>query len=202
MVLPSGFRVWLERPECVCKAVSAHGSGSDTLGNMWDEATLRGDEDEVVKALQVIDPKINAVRMIGGEYLSSRRTAYVGTGNFARLVPLRSFGDGLNRLFTIILSLLEARGGLLLIDEFENGLHHTVQLNTWHTIFQLAQKLDIQVFATSHSWDAVEAFQEAAVQSPEDGVLLRLARREDNIIPTVFAETELAVATRSRIEVR
>ena len=49
--------------------------------------------------------------------------------------------DGLNRLFTIILSLLEAREGLLLIDEFENGLHHSVQLMIWQTIFQLSSTL-------------------------------------------------------------
>ena len=47
------------------------------------------------------------------------------TGDIAQPVPLRSFGDGLNRLFGIILSLVNARGGFLLIDEFENGLHYS-----------------------------------------------------------------------------
>ncbi len=89
-----------------------------------------------------------------------------------------------------------------MIDEFENGLHHPVQLDVWRTIFALAQKHNVQVFATSHSWDAVETFQQAAADTPEAGMLLRLFQRRDEIMPTVFAESELAIATRSRIEVR
>ena len=105
-------------------------------------------------------------------------------------------------MLTLILALLDARNGLLLIDEFENGLHHTVQIQAWYTIFQLAQRHNIQVFATTHSWDAVEAFQAAAVATPEVGVLLRLTRRGPDIIPTVFTEDDLQVITRQRIEVR
>ena len=184
-----------------CIFVSSYG-GEDTgtLGPLWDKIVLSDREKNVVEALRIIDPQISAVSMIG----SARRnpTPIVRTNNIERPLPLRSFGDGLNRLFGIILSLVNARGGLLLVDEFENGLHHTVQLDVWRTIFRLAQTLDIQVFATSHSWDAVEAFQEAAAEAPEEGVLIRLARRGEDIIPTVLSEDELAIATRDEIEVR
>ena len=124
------------------------------------------------------------------------------SAGFRRPLPLRSFGDGLNRVFVIVLSLVNARGGILLIDEFENGLHHTAQLDVWRMIFRLARRLDVQVFATSHSWDALEAFQKAAAEVPEEGALLRLTNRNGNIIPTVFTEDELAVVTRHKIEVR
>ena len=56
--------------------------------------------------------------------------------------------------------------------------------------------------STSHSWDAIEAFQQAAQETPEEGVLVRLARKGDEILPTIFREHELAVATRDHIEVR
>lgn len=130
------------------------------------------------------------------------RTAIVRSKAFARPVPLRSFGDGLNRLFGIILSLVNAKDGLLLIDEFENGMHHSVQLDVWRGIFRLAKLLKVQVFATSHSWDAVESFQKAAAEDPEEGLLIRLSKKGDAVIPTLFREQELAVAARERIEVR
>jgi len=94
------------------------------------------------------------------------------------------------------------KDGILLIDEFENGMHYTVQLDAWRAVFALSQRLGVQVFATSHSWDSIEAFQKAAAESAEDGVLVRLSRRGEEIIPTIFREDELAVATRDRIEVR
>ena len=184
-----------------CVFVSPYGGdGTGVLGPLWDKIALSDREKDVVEALRIINPQISAVSMIG----STRRkpTAIVRADNIERPIPLRSFGDGLNRLFGIILSLVNARGGLLLVDEFENGLHHTVQLDVWRTIFQLAETLDIQVFATSHSWDAVEAFQKAAQEAPEEGVLIRLAHKGEDIIPTVLSENELAIATRDEIEVR
>ena len=140
--------------------------------------------------------------MIGGEDSRSSRRAIVRSNRFPVPVPLRSYGDGVNRLFGIILSLVNAKGGLLLIDEFENGLHYSVQETIWKAIFRLANQLDVQVFATSHSYDAVKAFKAAATESPEDGVLIRLTRKGDDIIPTVLAEKDISIATESGIEVR
>ena len=91
---------------------------------------------------------------------------------------------------------------MLLVDEIENGLHYSVQTEIWRTIFGLAKDLDVQVFATSHSWDCVRAFQEAASESPEEGVLVRLSRRGEKVIPTLFTEKELELVTRDHIEVR
>ena len=108
----------------------------------------------------------------------------------------------MNRLFSIALSLVNAKDGLLLIDEFENGMHYTVQLDAWRAIFKLAKSLDIQVVATTHSWDTIESFQKAASEDPEEGVLIKLTRNKEDIIPTLFTENELAIATRDKIEVR
>jgi len=186
-----------------CVFVSPYGGErTATLGPLWDAIALSDREQDVVDALRIIDPEISAISMVGGESQKATRTAIVRASGFPRPVPLRSFGDGVNRLFGIALSLVNAKDGFLLIDEFENGLHHTVQTDAWRAIFKLAGRLDIQVVATSHSWDAIEAFQTAASESTEEGVLIRLLRKGDEIIPTLFREDELAVATRERIEVR
>ncbi|HNR33859.1 MAG TPA: AAA family ATPase [Candidatus Hydrogenedentes bacterium] len=193
----------LDESRLSCVFVSPYGGeGTAKLGPLWDKIALSDRENDVVEALRIIDPDISAVSMVGGEGPRQSRTAIVRSTRLPRPVPLRSFGDGLNRLFGIILSLVNAREGLLLIDEFENGMHHTVQTDAWRAIFKLASRLDIQVVATSHSWDAIEAFQKAASETEEEGVLIRLTRKGDDIIPTVFREDELAIATRDRIEVR
>ncbi len=192
------------RPSGVgCFFIGAHsGESTAELGVLWDGIALSDNEREVVDALRVIDPHVSRVTMVGGHGSHHRRTAFVRTGRIPHPVPLRLFGDGMNRLFAMMLALLNARGRLMLIDEFENGLHHTVQLDAWRIIFRLARNLDTQVFATTHSWDAIEAFQQAAAEHPDTGVLLRLARSGDQIVPTVFADKEVAIAARERIEVR
>ena len=190
----------LRMPCLLVSPYSAEETGN--LEQLWDDIALTDYEKDVIEALHIIDPGISAISMIGGDVRSRERIAIVRSDNIPRPVPLRSFGDGMNRLFAIALSIVNASGGLLLIDEFENGLHHSVQLNVWRMIFKLAQDLDVQVFATTHSQDAVKAFQKAADDSPEDGVLLRLTRMGDDIIPTVADEGELAIATRENVEVR
>ncbi|MBL9167668.1 MAG: AAA family ATPase [Verrucomicrobiales bacterium] len=200
-------RIWrLEVPEEVglpCAFVSSYGNErTSNVGHLWDKIALSDLENDIVDALQLISPDIMAVSMVGVEGNRTHRTAIVKSSRFPRPIPLRSYGDGLNRLFSIALSLVNAKGGLLLIDEFENGMHHTVQLDVWKAIFRLSTALNIQVFATTHSWDAVRTFQEAAAADPEEGSLIRLARYDDIIVPTIFREDELAIVTRESVEVR
>lgn len=192
-----------EEPRLPCVFVSPYGSEhTAAFGSLWDRIALSDREGDVVEALRIITPDIAAVSMVGGEGPRQSRMAIVKLRNQPRPLPLRSFGDGLNRLFGIVLSLANAKDGVLLIDEVENGIHHSVQVDLWRAVFDLSKRLNVQVFATSHSWDSIEAFQKAAAEDPEDGVLIRLSRKDDQIIPTLFREDELAVATREHIEVR
>ncbi|EDN65240.1 conserved hypothetical protein [Beggiatoa sp. PS] len=62
----------------------------------------------------------------------------------------------------------------MLIDEFENGLHYTVQPKVWELIFQLAKELNIQVFATTHSQDCVESFHAVWETQENEGTFYRL----------------------------
>jgi hypothetical protein len=175
---------------------------TSSLGPLWDKIALSEREKDVVEALRIIAPEIEAVSMVGGESTRLPRTAIVKARGFSRPMPLKSFGDGLNRLFGIALSLVNAKDGLLLIDEVENGMHHAIQAEVWDAVFRVAAQLNVQVFASTHSWDCIEAFQQAAARTPEDGVLVRLTRKGDQVLPTVFREDELSIATRDHIELR
>lgn len=101
-----------------------------------------------------------------------------------------------------MLSLSCAKNGVLLVDEIENGLHYTILPDVWRIVFQLASELNVQVFATTHSWDCIKAFQGAADEHADEGALLKLAAKDGRIIPKLFKESELAIATRDQIELR
>ena len=47
------------------------------------------------------------------------------------------------------------------IDEVENGVHRTVMPDIWTGIAEVAERLDIQVFATTHSYECFEAAHKA-----------------------------------------
>ncbi len=118
-------------------------------------------------------------------------------------IALRSLGDGMQRVFGLALTLVNAKDGILLIDEIENGLHYSVQPDIWHLVFQLAHRLNVQVFATTHSLDCIKAFQEAARENTqEEGLLIRLQGKKGEIGAVLYEEEELAIATHEQIEVR
>ena len=176
---------------------------TETLGPLWDNISLTKWEEYLVKALQIIDPDISAVSMVAGRSPRTSRTAVVRSEKFDRRVPLRSFGEGMNRLFGMILTLVNASGGILLIDEFDNGMHYTVQVNAWRMVFRLARELDVQVLATTHSLDCVAGFRQAASEREDvDGLLVRVDRLDSLMRVVEYTEEDLRVAIGQRIEVR
>jgi predicted ATPase len=185
--------------------VAANGTPDRKVGEWWDAVALTEMEEDVLAALRIIERDVDRLTLVGGED-NSPRVMLVRLKGSERPVPLKSLGDGMNRILEIALALANARNGFLLVDEVENGVHYAAQCRLWRVIFGLARRLDIQVFATTHSWDCLEAFKKAAVEEhAEEGFLIRLERqpgRPGEIRATTFTEAELAIVTRDNIEVR
>ena len=77
---------------------------------------------------------------------------------FDRAPDLSSFGDGLRRIFEVGLLFAGVRGGVLLIDEFENAIHTALLVPFTRMVQELAAELNVQVFLTTHSKEALDAF--------------------------------------------
>jgi len=200
-----GTTIWRRRQasQSPCVLLSAEGPAVEDLGRWWDRIALTNREEHVLDALRIIDPEVERLQFISvGEETKNRIPVVKRTGSQGP-VPLRSLGDGMIRVLRIILGLATVPGGLLLIDEVENGIHYSAQTDLWRLILQVAARLDVQVFATSHSWDCISAFQQAASELPEqEGFLIRLHRKGGEVRATVFDEERLGIATRQDIEVR
>ena len=70
-------------------------------------------------------------------------------------------GEGMNRFAHFIMTIKAEGLKILLIDEIENGIHHSAQKDVWQTIGKAARDQDIQVFATTHSLEMIRAAYEA-----------------------------------------
>lgn len=203
-------------PTLPCSTIPTEFISMDELADAWDAVALTDQEEVVKRALRIIAPEFESlvfVRAEGASLNSLRprspmRTAMVKLKGMARPVPLNSLGDGMLRVLQLSLKLFAAKGGFFLIDEFENGLHYSIQEKVWALLFEMAERYDIQVFATTHSWDCIESFTQVAIGRTEtDGVLFRLGRsvRTSNhgqIIATVFDEAALQNITQTDMEVR
>jgi len=194
-------RPYIENQVPFAVFVPPSGVGEGRLGALWDRITLTEWEPLVLEALRIIVPELERLSFIieGGR----RRVPVAKLKDSPQPVPLRNMGDGVNRLLSISLAMVNAREGFLLVDEFENGLYYGVQGEVWDAVFALAERLHVQVFATTHSWDCIVGFQSAASRSPAVGMLYRLERGEDGSVYTeTYTGEEVAIAAAQQVEVR
>lgn len=176
------------------------------LSRLWDAVALTDGEDLAIEALRlVVGENIEKLAIVAD---SQRRYGMRGPRAVAKLrssslrVPLKRLGDGANRLLAIALAIANARDGVLLIDEAENGIHYSIQTDLWRMIFRAAELANVQVIAATHSWDCIAGFSAAAVESKADGRLFRLERSGHEVHAVSYSEENLEVAAQQRIEVR
>lgn len=198
-----------------CSFIPTQFVSMDELADAWDKIALTPQEEVVGKALKIIEPNFENLVFVKSELKTGfqarkefERKPMVKLKQTDRPVPLNSLGDGMLRVLQLVLKIFPAKGGFLLIDELENGLHYSSLEKVWSLLFEMAEKLQIQIFATTHSWDCIESFSRVANERTDiDGVLFRLGRSAKNsnkgqIVATVFNEEELCNITQTDVEVR
>lgn len=110
----------------------------------------------------------------------------------AGFLPISAFGDGIRRVLTLALALPRASGGLLLIDEIETGLHVSMLSTVYEWIVRACIEYNVQLFATTHSLEALDALLNADTTDKEDTIGFHLDRR--NLTKTAvrrFGEKQL-----------
>lgn len=199
-------RTLYERQEFEFKStwqtVSTANMPNRKLATLWDLTSLTNLESEVISALKLIESRVTGVAFVEDVSQKRERIPLVKIKGVDEPLPLKSMGDGMTRLFHIIVALVNAQNGLLLIDEFENGLHWSVQPKVWNIVFQLAKKLNVQVFATTHSRDCIEGFDSAWNKYPDLGAFFRLDAKDGFIRATEYTSETLTDAIDMDVEVR
>jgi hypothetical protein len=183
----------------------------DFLGAMWDRVLREKQEDAVRKAMQILEPGLEDIVFQTGESGYRRYPrAFLGRGgilvSFAgdqRRVPLGSLGDGMRRLLALSISLNHARGGYLLIDEIDTGLHYSIMASMWELVVRTAKQAGIQVFATTHSADCVRGLAAFCKRSPEMCSEVAAHKIDRDLEQSVcFSGSEVLQAVEQDIEIR
>lgn len=184
-------------------SITAHSDLSVYNATRWDEVTLTDKEPYVIEALQIIDPAIESLAYLQSSDKVRRYPVVKLRGQNGR-VPLQGMGDGINRILAIILAIVNAEGGCAIIDEIDNGLHYTVQKQLWEIIFKVARRLDVQVFATTHSSDCISSFGKILneTDNSEYGRYIRIENNDGQIRQVQYNANELSVVAAQNIEIR
>ena len=151
----------------------------------------------VLGALQMIEPRLQSLEVSAADGVP---TIWGDVGK-SELMPLYVMGEGMVRVARIVLAMSEAPSGVVLVDEIESGIHHSVMADVWKAIACAAEQFDTQIFATTHSY---ECFENAVNALGSDGFkFFRPRKTGDGEDEAVMYEPDMVeAAIRHYIEVR
>ena len=194
-------------PPIGCQSLGSGLLADEDIMRYWSAVALTDDEERAMDALRLIfGNDLERVALVrndeptGKEFVQRVVAKLRGQ---SRPVPLQSLGDGALHLAGVVLALANSRDGFLLIDEAENGIHHSVQRDLWHMVLKAAEANNVQVIATTHSFDCVRGFAQAMAECEGiEGALVRLERQDGHLRAVEYSERNLKAAAKSHIEVR
>jgi hypothetical protein len=186
-------------PPSIYLATDTHSPVEDA--DRFSKLVERGHEGELLAALQILEPRLRRLLILtsGGTPMVS---GDVGSGP---PIPLLFMGEGLARLLSLLLAITTAAGGTVMVDEIDNGLHHTTLVGIWRAVGEAARTSNTQIFATTHSWECIRAAEEAFSVGDEtpDFRYMRLDRAENgDIRAATYVEDFLDTAIATGLEMR
>jgi AAA15 family ATPase/GTPase len=151
------------------------------LSQEFDKADRIGESDEILKALKVVEPKIDVIKT----YSDRPNIIFLKEVGQKQLKPISYFGDAIQKVMRYVITIANFHnqngentegGKYLLIDEIENGLHYTVQEDFWEMVFKLAIAYDIQIFAATHSLEMIKAFAKISMKYEDKAAYFEMFR--------------------------
>ena len=127
-------------------SIIGHG---DFAVNFYSEILKKKKEDKLISILCEIEPSIKDIIIANGMIM-------VDIG-LSQRVPIQVLGDGIRKIFEVIVAMFQCENGVLMIDEMENGFHYQSMPILWRAIIQTAKELNVQIFATTHNIDTLQA---------------------------------------------
>ena len=170
----------------------------------FSKFVLTPKEEAITQALRIVEPAIERIAPVADDRSRLYRDAPGGVvlklRGVADRVPIGSTGDGMWRMLGLALSISNAGGGVLLVDEIDTGLHYSVMENMWRMVSERAAALSVQVFATTHSRDCYESLAAIAKSEGGDVTIQRIDRSRTEAVG--FSTRAIVAAAERSIEVR
>ena len=158
-----------------CMILNPHAQNREDLQQvLYSSAIGRGLEKDIMRMMRLILPRIENIQLLSpatepmGIYLKEEGRPFA---------PISTYGDGVRRLLGMASAMAFARDGILLLDEIETAIHTELLAPTFAWLREASSRMRVQIFATTHSLEAVDALMLAG-ETRSGLVTYRLSRDE------------------------
>ncbi len=143
---------------------SAAQATQEENANFFSLLSVQNKEKDIVEALKSEFPFIESLSV---EISGGTPTLFASIKDVGEKIPLNLVSSGVTKLVGILLGIASQAGGVVCIDEIENGFYFDRLPSIWNVIFKFAQRFNVQVFASTHSWECLQAASDCAAKSGE-----------------------------------
>jgi len=143
------------------------------------------EENRLNRALNYFDSDINDFKIIDKE-------PKVDSIKFNDYISITQLGDGLKQFINIFILLFTSKDGYLFIDEVDNGIHYSKLDLLWEIILTISKEQNIQVFATTHSKEAIESYARVAKKLEDKGItFIELGINKNAKLDSIVMDSEM-----------
>ena len=186
-------------PGYPCTYLTSRSRVDSETAERYTRVNDAGRIDVVVDTARHLDDRVRRV-LLGYENDQPVIKCDIG---LAEAVPVQLIGEGINRLIQISLAVADAENGVVLIDEFENGLHYASLPDIWRSLGAVSRQENVQIVATTHSLECIRAAFSAFQESNEnDLAVYRLDRIKGETHMARYDLSEMAVLLEMDMEMR
>ena len=165
----------------------------------YSELEINGQQDGILQILQEVEPDLKRLAVVS----AGQDPAIYADVGLGRLIPMQLLGDGMSRILSVALAIASAPGGMVLVDEIENGLHYTVMEKVWKAIAAFARSYDVQIFATTHSRECVyHAYRAFEADEEEEMRFYRIDRAYGKLRAVMYNRKKLGIAFEDGLGIR
>jgi hypothetical protein len=143
------------------------------LAGKLSELSKEGEAAPIVDALRSEFPFLRDLSL---ELDGWSTSVFASVEGSKRKFPAALVSDGFNKLLSVLLSIASVSKGTLLIDQIEDGFYYKKLPSIWRVICRFAVEKDVQIFATTHSRECLEALLPIIEKNENDFALLRASK--------------------------
>lgn len=159
------------RPNCVIEGTRYQLETPGEFLRRYSDLVRENRKQELKDAMSMLLPAVSDFEILTDEKDESYLSGVTADG---KQLPLHDLGGGVVRLCQLLLSCFASRGGILLADEMENGIHHSALPEVWNRARQWMREWSVQLVATTHSAECIEAATNAFADAPDELSVHRL----------------------------
>lgn len=172
-------------------------SEGPTVSQMFSDLSQQNRIDPVICAVKSLFPFVQGMTL---ESIAGELTICVSLEEVSEKLPVGALSSGITKFLFLLIAIANIPGGVILIDEMENGFYYGNLTKLLGTVFSFCVTHNVQMFATTHSYELLQAMLPVMESNDGDFCLLSSKRQEGECIMRVVGD--FASAVESNLELR